>query len=225
MKNLLPPLSLALALAACSPTPAPAPAPAPAEPPPAATYPYNPSASAQESADPRIPYAGEWVWLAVFKDGTTQYGKMNVDERFAPVDKFTNIGSAWNVLCVDADTCPTTPYGQDEAIIATYTDAGKSFLAVTGYAAASDSPQFGIFDEDGVVTVEDGHAWIEGTGVWADDREIGFAMMQVHAGLSATSTGKTSVGALKVAPTIRNVHAQGTASLTAKAVQLLKNTF
>ena len=151
MKNLMIPLGLALSLAACTPTTPP--------PPPPATYPYNPNASAVESTDPRIPYAGEWVWVAAFEDNTVTFGKMDVDERDKPGEGFTNIGVAWNVLCASAEACPQTPYGNDTGLVATYTRDGKSTLAVAGYATATQSVQFVAFDDDGQVMLDqDGDA-------------------------------------------------------------------
>ena len=64
--------------------------------------------------------------------------------------------------------------------------------------------------------------------MWSDERQFGFAMVQVRAGLSATQAGSTVKAAmlpLNAAPLAPKLSAQSTAALTAKAVQILNATY
>lgn len=141
---------------------------------------YNPDASATESMDPRVPYVGDWAWVAKLPDNSYRQGTLTIDERGTPNDSAKNGGVGENAVCAD-DTC-ATPSGSDFAVILTQvTNSGPQLAAFLG-DSAGDSNRLTVTDSDGKVTLNtQGRPVISGNGRWAETQDARVAFVQVDA--------------------------------------------
>ncbi|BDP41110.1 hypothetical protein DAETH_10790 [Deinococcus aetherius] len=120
---------------------------------------YNPDPSATESTDPRVPYKGDWVWVAKLPDGSYQQGVMTISERGQPTDQAKNGGFGSNSTCAN-DTC-TTPTNETFAVVLSQvTNSGAQLRAILG-------SRLTMTDSDNKVTLNaKGRPVMSGAGTW-----------------------------------------------------------
>lgn len=148
---------------------------------PDASYPYNPSASMTPSSDARVPYRGDWVFVANLDDGSKRYGVVSVTDKYSD-DNFKNAGGGFVAWCVKSDCQQDDEQGT--GLIGSATIGGKVELTVGMVPENSTAVRFLMADDDGVVGAGTSGATISGQGSWmvgtSEEHAAVFAFVQIN---------------------------------------------
>lgn len=171
MKKLLPLTAVLLSLTACTTDPN---LPEPG-------YPYNPNANPVEQNDARVPYRGDWAFVALLADGTQRSGVASVLTRFSGAG-LVNAGGGVAAWCLKAG-CTTSD--EQGTILFGTTGTGTAAKLSIGMVPKNQSfTRFVMSDTDGVVSITDGKATISGPGTWRDasgaEQQATFGFVQVR---------------------------------------------
>jgi hypothetical protein len=155
LKKLLPLTAVLLSLTACTTDPN---LPEPG-------YPYNPNANPVEQNDARVPYRGDWAFVALLADGTQRSGVASVLTRFSGAG-LVNAGGGVAAWCLKPG-CTTSD--EQGTILFGTTGAGAAAKLSIGMVPKNQTyTRFVMSDTDGVVSVTDGKPTISGPGTWRD---------------------------------------------------------
>lgn len=162
-------------------------------------YPYNPDVNATEQNDARIPYRGDWAYVALLADGTRRTGVASILTRFSG-SGLVNAGGGVAAWCLTAGCATSDEQG---TVLFGTTGAGAEAALSIGMVPRNQSfTRFVMSDADGVVSLKDGKATISGAGSWRDaegiDQDATFGFVQVNS-KSALSTQTVTLTEQKLA--------------------------
>ncbi|GBF06700.1 hypothetical protein DAERI_100063 [Deinococcus aerius] len=144
-------------------------------------YPYNPNASTVQSNDARIPYRGDWQFVAILDDKSKRYGVIAITDKASTAD-LKNAGGGRVAWCLRSDC--TQDEEQGVGVIGSATVEGKAFLSIGMTPNGGTKLRFFLTDTDGVVETKDGKATILGEGTWTNPgggaHAANFAFVQIN---------------------------------------------
>lgn len=144
-------------------------------------YPYNPNASTVQSNDARIPYRGDWQFVAILDDGSKRFGVVAITDK-ASTATLKNAGGGRAAWCLRSDCAQDEEQGV--GVIGSATIEGKAFLSIGMTPNGSSKLRFFMTDNDGVVEIKDTKATIIGEGTWTnpggESHAANFAFVQIN---------------------------------------------
>ncbi|BDP44140.1 hypothetical protein DAETH_41090 (plasmid) [Deinococcus aetherius] len=156
------------------------------------SYPYNPSASVTQSSDARVPYRGDWVFVAKLADGSQRYGLASITTKYSDND-LKNAGGGFMSWCVQLDCKQYDEQGN--GLIGSASISGSVQLVIGMVPKGTKTTRFEMADVDGRVEKEQDHATIKGQGSWVD--AAGNAQTAVFAFVQVSTESKLGTQAAR----------------------------
>ncbi|WP_216320670.1 hypothetical protein [Deinococcus aestuarii] len=173
------------------------------------SYPYNPDASVTQSSDARIPYRGDWVFVAVLADGSKRYGVASITTKYSDAS-IKNAGGGFMAWCVQSDCAKDDEQGT--GLIGSASASGTAQLTIGMVPEGSTSTRFWMIDTNGRVEKTNNQATISGQGSWIGAAGTGqaatFAFVQVNTE-SKLGTQQVKAQALQTAQALVQGRAPG----------------
>lgn len=160
---------------------------------PAPVYPYNPNANGVQQTDARVPYRGDWVFVAQLPNNQMRYGVASMSVKYSDANIVNASGGAF-AWCVSTD-CKTNDE-QGAGIVGTTKTTSGNYLTAGMVPTGKTAPRFVMADNNGLVEVVDGKPSIAGAGIWTDDAGVDqqavFAFVQVKTDPSVKAQAASS---------------------------------